>query len=80
MFELLNKSRRDAMHLMRPVTRDTPMFGKTVMFEVACGQPLDGAALRTRTTMAAHLVTCRQCHAIAHPPKSPYDAPSTRID
>jgi hypothetical protein len=63
---LLPKERIAAVHWLRWTETETKLYGKVRTKEVACGQALDEAGFRNRTTQELHLITCRDCHAIAH--------------
>lgn len=65
--ELLPKSSRRAIHWLRVVKRETPLFGVAEFSEVACGHPLDRSGWAERAVAGIHFVTCKVCHEMAHP-------------
>lgn len=64
---LLPKSRKTAIHFLKPVVVRTTLYGETVMHETACGQKLDAKGWQTQVATEPHRVTCAECWNAANP-------------
>ena len=69
---LVQRNRTTAVHWLVPKIVETALFGKTEMNSIACGYGLAASAWTGRATTQKHLITCKACWPIAHPPKNPY--------
>lgn len=64
---LVPKSRKTAIHFLKPTVVRSSLYGETVMHATACGVELDAKGWAERVATEPHRVTCSPCWDAANP-------------